>query len=84
MRVTRYGNSCYNSRMDFMKEPNQVSITQIATLYVACLIAGGFSILNAFLHANSPLYVLGSIVFALAAIAGIVFCTRQIGRTLKV
>ena len=63
---------------------NNVSITRIASLYVICLIIGGLSILNAFLHANSIFVLLGCGFAALAAIAGIVYCTRKVVRTLNV
>jgi hypothetical protein len=69
--------------MDYMKESGQVAITQIATAYVFCLIVGGLSILNAFLHANSPLTLAESGIAAVAAIAGIVYCTRKIADSLK-
>ena len=74
---------CYNADMDYMKESSQVAITQIATAYVFCLIVGGLSILNAFLHTNSPLTLAESGIAALAAVAGIVYCTRKIGDSLK-
>jgi hypothetical protein len=69
--------------MDYMKESEQVRITQIATAYVFCLIVGGLSVLNAILHSNSLLTIAGCSITALAAIAGIVYCTRKIGNSLK-
>jgi hypothetical protein len=69
--------------MDYMKESAQVSITQIATAYVFCLMVGGLSVLNAFLHANSLLALSVCGIAATAAIAGVVYCTRKIGDSLK-
>jgi hypothetical protein len=66
------------------KNTQDVSITRIACLYVVCLIVGGLSILNAFLHANSIVVMLGCSAAALAAVAGIVYCTRSAFRTLNV
>jgi protein-S-isoprenylcysteine O-methyltransferase Ste14 len=63
---------------------NDVSITRIAVLYVVCLIVGGLSVLNAFLHPNSAATILGCSVAAIAAIAGFIYCTRAVVRTLNV
>jgi hypothetical protein len=65
------------------KGTNEVSITRIAFVYVVCLVVGGLSVLTAFLHANSAPIVLACGVAALAAIGGIIYCTRKIGRTLS-
>ena len=62
---------------------SDVSITWIAFVYVVCLVVGGLSVLNAFLHANSMLTVLACSAAAIGALAGIVYCTRRIGRTLN-
>jgi hypothetical protein len=70
--------------MDYMKENEQVAITQIATAHVFCLMVAGLSVLNAFLHSNSPFAIGGWSLLAIAAIAGIVHCTRKIGESLKV
>jgi hypothetical protein len=70
--------------MDYMKESEQVSITQIATAYVFCLVVGGLSVLNAFLHANSLLTIVGCSIVAIASVAGIVSCTQKIAESLKV
>jgi hypothetical protein len=61
---------------------NEVSITRIAFLYVVCLIAGGLSVLNVFLHANSMPAVTALIALAIVAAGGIVYCTRLAMRTL--
>jgi hypothetical protein len=66
------------------KSTHDVSITRIACLYVVCLIVGGLSVLNAFLHTNSIVVILGCSAAALAAVAGIVYCTRNAFRTLSV
>ncbi len=70
--------------MDYMKESDQVAITEIATAYVFCLFVAGLSILNAFLHSNSLVIIGGSIVAAIAAVAGIVSLTRKMFASLKV
>jgi hypothetical protein len=69
--------------MDDMKESARVSITQIATAYVFCLMVGGLSVLNAFLHANSLLTISVCSIVAIAAIAGVVYCTRKTGDSRK-
>jgi uncharacterized protein YybS (DUF2232 family) len=61
---------------------NEVSITRIAFLYVVCLIVGGLSVLNVFLHANSMPAVTALIALAVVAAGGIVYCTRLAMRTL--
>jgi hypothetical protein len=66
------------------KDTNDISISPLACLYVVCLIVGGLAVLNAFLHANSIVVMLGCSAAALAAVAGIVYCTRRVVRTLNV
>ena len=60
-----------------------VSITGFAVFYVICLVAGGLSILNAFLHAGSVAIVAVCAVIAFASLAGLVLSTRRLARTLK-
>lgn len=62
---------------------SDVSVTWIAFVYIVCLIVGGLAVLNAFLHANSVPTVIACSAAALAAIAGIIYSTRKIGRTLS-
>lgn len=66
-----------------MKESEQVSITQITTAYVFCLMFGALAVSNAFLHSKSLIDVAGWSIATLAALAGIVLCTRKIGNSLK-
>ena len=69
--------------MDFkQKGTNEVSITGIAVLYSVCLIVGGLSVLNMFLHADSTPVIVACGAVAAAAAAGIVYCTRMAMRTL--
>ena len=60
-----------------------VSITKYAGLYVTCLIGGGLSVLNAFLHPNSVAVILACSAAAVMAVVGIVYCTRKLGKTLN-
>jgi hypothetical protein len=46
------------------------------------LIVGGLSVLNVFLHVNSAPAIVACSVIAVAALAGIVYCTRMAMRTL--
>lgn len=66
-----------------MNESDQVWITQITTAYVFFLFLGVFSVVSALHNSNSFLTLSGSGVAALAAIAGIVYCTRRIGDSLR-
>ncbi len=70
--------------MDYMKESDQVAITQIATAYVFCLFVAGLSILNAFLHSNSMVTIAASGIATIAAVIGIAYCTRKMFASLKV
>jgi hypothetical protein len=70
--------------MDYLKESDQVAVTQIATAYVFCLFVAGLSVLNAFLHSNSLVIVGGSSIVAIAAVTGIVCLTRRMFASLKV
>jgi len=65
------------------KGTNEVTITQIALLHTVCLIVGGLAALNVFLHANSTLAIVACGAIALAAAAGIVYCTRMAMRSLS-
>jgi hypothetical protein len=69
--------------MDYMKESEQVSITQITTAYVFCVMVGALSVSNALLHSKSLIDIAGWSVAALAAVAGIVLCTRKIGQSVN-
>jgi hypothetical protein len=64
------------------KGTKEATITQIAVLYAGCLIVGGLAALNVFLHANSMLPIVACGAIALAAAAGIVYCTRMAMRSL--
>jgi hypothetical protein len=69
--------------MDYLKESEQVSITQIVTAYVSCLMICTLSVVNATLHSKSPLIVVGWSILAMATIVSVVYGTRKIGNSLK-
>jgi len=68
--------------MDYLKENEQVSITQIVTACVFGLMVCAFCV-NASLHSKSPLVAGSWSIVAIATIAAVVYCTRKIGDSLK-
>jgi hypothetical protein len=69
--------------MDYLNESEQISITQIVTAYVFCLMVCALSLLNASLHSKSPLIVGAWSAVAAATIAAVVYCTRRINASLN-
>lgn len=69
--------------MDYMKENEQVWITQVITAFLFFIIVGVLSVLNIFLHADSLLAIGLCCVAAVVAVAGIIQCTKRIGASLR-
>jgi len=68
--------------MDYLNESEQISITQIVTAYVFCLMVCALS-LNASLHSKSLLIAGAWTAVAVATIASVVYYARKINASLN-
>ncbi len=72
----------YNRAMDYMKESEQVRITQIITGALLCLFAGIFAIVYTISHVGEVVSFVAGIV-SIAAIIAAVYYTQKLGDSLQ-